>query len=217
MGPGCQGIYTMPGSQIENLTDLKGRTIAINAPRNILYLLTASVLAGHGMRLADVHFDAHIPLPEMPAKLRAHAVDAAVLPEPFASVAEQADGAVPLVDLNQGATASFPIEGYVVTKKWAAEHPRTLAAFYTALEQGQRIADTSRPDVEKAMESLPMTPLPLGVSRQTAAVMALDSYPVSPEPAGTVDTVRLQRVVNVMQQFLGFDPGFRIGSMLMRG
>ncbi len=44
--------------------------------------------------------------------------------------------------------------------------------------------------------------------------MALDSYPVSSGPAGSVDRARLQRVVDVMKQFLGF-PEFDISSMLM--
>jgi hypothetical protein len=34
--------------------------------------------------------------------------------------------------------------------------------------------------------------------------MALDSYPVSTGPAGSVDKIRLQRAVGVMRQFLGF-------------
>jgi hypothetical protein len=42
----------------------------------------------------------------------------------------------------------------------------------------------------------------------TAAVMALDSY-----PTGSVDVVRVQRVADVMQQFLGF-PTFDVGSMV---
>jgi hypothetical protein len=54
------------------------------------------------------------------------------------------------------------------------------------------------------------------VSAETAAVMAVDSYPFSSGPAGSVDQVRLQRVVDVMQQFLGFGK-FDIGSMLMGG
>ena len=45
---------------------------------------------------------------------------------------------------------------------------------------------------------------PFGVSAETAAVMALDSYPVSTGPVGSVDKIRLQRVVDVMRQFLGF-------------
>ena len=200
MEPGTQGIYTMPGSPVSTLADLKGQTVAINAPNNILYLLPASVLTEHGVSPQSVHF-ASIPFTEMPVELRSGAVSAAVLPEPFASGAEEAQGGVPLVDLDQGATTSFPVEGYVVTKRWAAKYPRTLAAFYLALEQGQRIADASRAAVEQAMVDMPA---PFGVSAETAAVMALDSYPVSNGPPGSVDRVRLQRVVDVMHQFLGF-------------
>jgi NitT/TauT family transport system substrate-binding protein len=214
MEPGTQGIYTMPNSPIKTLADLKGRTVAINAPKNILYLLAASVLAEHGLSPGDVHFVTDIPFPAMPAALKAGQIDAAVLPEPFASIAEQEDGAVPLVDLDQGATTSFPVEGYVVTKKWAQEYPRTLAAFDQALEEGQQIADTNREAVEQAMEDLPK---PLDLTPDTAAVMALDNYPFTAGSVDAVDKVRLQRVVDVMQEFLHFDQSFNIDSMLMGG
>ena len=210
MGPATQGIYTMPDSKVTDLSGLKGETIAINAPKNILYLLTASLLAEHGIKPSLVHF-ARIPFPNMTAGLQSGVVSAALLPEPFASGAEEAQGVVPLADLNQGATTAFPIAGYVVTKQWAAKYPHTLAAFYTAIEEGQQIADTNRADVEEAMMDIPA---PFGVSGQTAAVLALDSYPVSHGPAGSVDKIRLERVVNVMQQFIGF-PKFNIDSMLM--
>jgi NitT/TauT family transport system substrate-binding protein len=120
-------------------------------------------------------------------------------------------------DLDQGATTNFPVAGYVVTKKWAEEYPHTLAAFDKALEEGQQIADTDRAAVEQAMEDLPTKPEPLAVSKETAAVMALDNYPFSTGPVGTVDSVRLQRVVDVMEQFLGFDPPVNINTMLTRG
>jgi NitT/TauT family transport system substrate-binding protein len=214
MEPGAQDLYTMPGSAIRSLGDLKGRTVAINAPNNILYLLTASVLTEHGVPAKDVHFVTKYAFPQIPAELSAGAVNAAVLPEPFASIAEQSYGAVPLADLNQGATTSFPVEGYVATKQWANQHPQALAAFYRALEEGQQIADTNRAAVEQAMEQLPA---PLGLTKTTAALMSVDQYPVSLGPVGTVDKVQLQRVVNVMQQFLGFDPSFNIDSMLING
>jgi len=217
MEPGTQGIYVMPDSRIKSLADLKGKTVAINAPKNILYLLAASVLAEHGLSANSVKFVTNIPFPAMPAALKADKIDAAVLPEPFASVAEQADGAVPLVDLDQGATTNFPVAGYVVTKQWAEKYPRTLAAFDKALEQGQQIADTNRAAVEQAMEDLPMTPVPLGVSKQIASIMTLDNYPFSTSSLDTVDKVRLQRVVDVMQQFLKFDSAFNINSMLTGG
>ena len=210
MGPATQGMYTMPDAKVTDLSGLKGKTVAINAPKNILYLLAASVLTEHGVDPSLVHF-ANIKFPEMAAELQSGAVSAALLPEPFASGAEQEQGVVPLVDLNQGATTAFPIAGYVATKQWAHKYPHTLAAFYKAVEEGQQIADTSRAAVEQAMMDIPA---PFGVSKQTAAVLALDSYPVSHGPVGSVDRIRLERVVNVMQQFIKF-PTFDIDTMLM--
>src|SRR5712691_12304815 len=154
MHPVAPLIYTMPGSPVRRISDLKGKTIAINATRNILYLLAASVLAEHGINPASVHFT-NVPFPGMTADLKSGAISAALLPEPFASGAEEGEGAVPLVDLNQGATSSFPVAGYVVTKQWAQKYPHTLAAFYQALEEGQQIADTSRAAVQDAMVDMP--------------------------------------------------------------
>src|SRR6516164_5074763 len=204
MEPGAQGLYVMPGSPIRTLAGLEGKVIGVNAPGNILYMLAASALADHGLKVSGARF-AYYPLPEMAAMLKAGKISAAVLPEPFASQAEQSMGVTLLADLDQGATTAFPVQGCAVTRQWAALHPATLAAFRAAFEQGQDIADTNRTAVEQAMEALPS---PLGVSPVTAAVMAVDSYPV-----GTVDTVRIQRVANVMRQFLGF-PRFNVGSMI---
>jgi len=177
-------------------------------------MAAASVLAEHGIPPGEVHFVvAKGGFPKMPAELRAGAFNAVVLNEPFGSVAALSDGAVTLTDFDQGATTNFPVEGYVVTKQWARKYPHTLAAFYKALEEGQQIADTSRSWVEQAMMDLPA---PFGVSRETAAVLALDNYPFSDGPAGSVDRVRLQRVVDVMREFIQF-PRFNIGSMLMNG
>jgi NitT/TauT family transport system substrate-binding protein len=204
MEPGAQGLYVMPDSPIKTLADLRGKTIGVNAPGNILYLLVASVLADHGLSVSGVRF-AYYPLPEMAAMLKTGKVAAAVLPEPFASQAEQSMGVTVLADLDQGATAAFPVQGCAVTRQWAALHPVTLEAFRAAFEQGQEIADTDRSAVERAMEALPA---PLGLSQDTAAVMALDTYPV-----GSVDTVRVQRVADVMREFLGF-PVFDVSSMI---
>ena len=210
--PGAMGIYTMPGSPIQTLGDLKGHTVAINAPRNIMFLLVASVLAEHGIAPAGVRFFvAKEGFPAMPGELKAGAFAAAAFAEPFGTVAAQADGAVPLADLDQGATTSFPVLGYVVTKQWARRYPRTLAAFYAALEQGQEIADTDRAAVQAAFQDLPGS---LGLPTTTAAIMSLERYPFTSGPVGTVDKIRLQRVVDVMRQFIGF-PAFNIDSMLM--
>ncbi len=203
MQPGAQGLYVLPGSRVRTLADLEGKVIGVNAPGNILYLLAASALADHGLNVSGARF-AYYPLPEMAAMLKAGKIAAAVLPEPFASQAELSMGVTQLADLDQGATAAFPVQGCAVTRQWATVHPATLAAFRAAFEQGQQIADTNRAAVEQAMEALPS---PLGLTKVQAAVMVLDSYPV-----GAVDVTRLQRVADVMRQFSGF-PAFSVRQM----
>ena len=205
---GTQAIYTMPHSDIKTLSELQGHVLGINAPGNINYLLAASVLTENGINLNNVKFTTQpIPFPEMGAELAAGKVAAAALPEPFATLAEQQYGAVELSDLNQGATQSFPIQGYVVTKAWAKQNPDTLKAFVAALEQGQEIADTNRTAVEQAMESLngaqngQVPPI-------VASVMALDDYPIS------IDPIRLQRVADVMYEFGLLKTRFNIQQML---
>jgi NitT/TauT family transport system substrate-binding protein len=204
MTPGSQGLYVMPGSPARSLKDLQGKTIGVNAPGNILYLLVAAALADNGLPVSAVRFR-YIPLPLMAEALRTGKVMAATLPEPFASQAEESLGVTLLADLNTEATTSFPVQGCAVTKEWAAVNPLTLAAFQRAYEQGQQLADTDRSAVERAMGMLPP---PLGVSREVAAVMAVDSYPFGP-----VDVVRIQRVADVMRQFLG-GPRFNVAEMI---
>ena len=204
MTPGAQGLYVMPDSHISTLADLEGRTIGVNAPGNILYLLAASALADHGLNVSGVHF-AYYPLPAMAGMLKAGKIAAAMLPEPFATQAEVSLGATLLTDADAGATSAFPVQGCAVTRQWEATHPETLAAFRAAFEQGQAIADDSRGAVEQAMETLPA---PSGVSAEIAAMVTLDSYPVGP-----VDAVRIQRVADVMEQFLHF-PNFNTRTMI---
>jgi NitT/TauT family transport system substrate-binding protein len=208
MQQGTQAIYTMPDSKIKTLSDLKGHVLGINAPLNINYLLAASVLTENDIPLNDVRFPTQpIPFPEMAAELAAGKIDAAAMPEPFATAAEQQYGAVELADLNQGATEQFPIQGYVVTKSWAEQNPGTLKAFITALAQGQEIADTSRSSIEQAMESL-SGPQNGQIEPIVAAVMALNIYPTA------IDKVRIQRVADVMFQFGLLHSRFNVTPMI---
>jgi NitT/TauT family transport system substrate-binding protein len=219
MQQGSQVIFTMPNSKIKSLSQLKGQLLGVNAPGNIDYLLDVSVLAENGVNPKGVDFpsasdtafkptDGAIPFPDMAADLASGKIAAATMPEPFASEAEQEYGAVPLADLNQGATTNFPIEGYVVTKSWAAANPNTLKRFLAALEVGQEISDTDRAAVEQAFEAL-NGPQNGQVTAGIAAVMALNTYPIG------IDQTRIQRVANVMYQFGLLKQQFNVESMLL--
>ena len=219
MQQGAQTIFTMPNSKIKTLADLKGKLVGVNAPGNIDYLLDVSVLQENNVNPKGVQFPSSsdkafaatggaIPFPSMAQDLADGEIAAATLPEPFASQAEQKYGAVPLADLNQGATSNFPVEGYVVTKQWAAQNPNTLKRFLAALEVGQEIADTDRAAVEQAFEAI-NGPQNGQVTPNIAAVMALDTYPIG------IDATRLQRVADVMYQFGLLKSRFSVSSMLM--
>jgi NitT/TauT family transport system substrate-binding protein len=208
MQQGTQAIYTLPDSKIKTLAGLKGHLLGINAPGNINYLLAASVLTENGISLSAVKFPSQpVPFPEMAGELAAGKIAAAAMPEPFATAAEQKYGAVVLADLNQGATQSFPIQGYAATGSWVRQNPGTLKAFLAALEQGQQIADTSRAAVEQAMEAL-NGPQNGQVPPIVAAVMAINIYPLG------IDVARLQRIPDVMYQFGLLRTRFDISQMI---
>jgi NitT/TauT family transport system substrate-binding protein len=219
MQEGAQTVFVMPSSRITSLAQLKGKLVGVNAPNNIDYLLDVSVLKENGIDPRTVDFptpkdkaaakyDGAIPFPFMAGDLADGEIAAATLPEPFASQAERDYGAVPLADLNQGATDDFPVEGYVVTKAWAAKNPNTLRRFLAALSVGQEISDTDRAAVEQAFEVLKGAGNGQ-VTAKIAAVMALDTYPIG------VDQVRLQRVANTMYQFGLLTAKYDVSKMLM--
>jgi len=208
MQPGNQALYTLPGSPVTTIAGLKGRRIGVNVLNNIGTLLISSVLEEHGMSARDVHF-VQVPFPALGQALQRHLVDVAWLPEPTASANAQNMGLLELCDLDQGATAGFPVGWYVATKAWAKKYPRTLAAFLTALREGQQIADSNRTAVEQAMEKLPA---PFTVSPTIAAVMSIENYPLNIAP--DIDRSRVQRVANEMYQFKMLTTKFQVSSML---
>jgi NitT/TauT family transport system substrate-binding protein len=208
MQPNNQALYTMPGSPIKSIAGLRGARIGVNVPDNIGTLLISSVLEEHGVSPKDVHF-VPVNFPLMGEDLKKHIIDVAWLPEPFGSEDQASMGLEELCDLDQGATASFPVGWYVVTKAWAKKYPRTLAAFLYALREGQQIADTDRSVVQDAMEKLPF---PYTVPAQIAAVMSLEDYPLSIAP--DIDQSRVQRVADAMYQFQMLTHPFQVSSML---
>jgi NitT/TauT family transport system substrate-binding protein len=211
--PGGRVIMTMPKSKVRTLGDLAGHVLGVNADANVGYLLSASVLTENGIAMS-VHGGKHavgfpsfsMPYPDASPALVSGKVAAAVMSEPFVTQAEENYGAIPLADLDSGATEQFPMEGYATTASWAKANPHTLRAFLIALEAGQQIADTDRPAVESAYVGLPRE---AGhIDRITAAVMSLNVYPLG------VDAVRLQRVADVMRQFGFLKRRFDVRALL---
>jgi NitT/TauT family transport system substrate-binding protein len=186
--PDVDEVVVLPNSGMTNVKQLEGKTIAVNALGSVAQLLVSSALAAQGVPAAKVHFVA-MGFPAMPAALKAHHIDAAYLPEPYLSQAEEQVGGEGLLDVNQGATQDFPINGYAATVQWCRKYPKTAAAVAKALDEGQALSDTNRPLVEKALTKNTT------ITKEIAAIMALGNFP------DTVDTIHLQRVPDLMQSF----------------
>jgi NitT/TauT family transport system substrate-binding protein len=193
-------------SGVTSVSQLRQKTVSVNAPNDIGTLLIDSLLVDHGIKPSQVHY-ANVPFPGVASALTAQnsPVAASFTPEPFVSLDEAGAGIQELADLDQGSTSDFPIQGYAVTQAWAKQNPNTLKAFTTALSQGQQIADTNRAAVEAAVEHY------LGIGKQTAAFISLPTFPLG------VDRVRLQRVVSAMLRFgllPSRDSSFKVTSMI---
>jgi NitT/TauT family transport system substrate-binding protein len=183
-GPGLEALVTGPG--ITTLADLKGKSIAVNAPKGLSQDLAESMLTLAGVPLNQVHW-AFLPFPAMGAAVFQGRVAAAFMVEPYTSEAEEQYGVTALADPDEAATQNLPITGYFTTKAWFDSHRAEAQAFVAALEQGEQIAATDRGEVQQALIRH------LGVTPETAAVMSLGTFPLG------VDPVQLTRVGNLMQ------------------
>jgi NitT/TauT family transport system substrate-binding protein len=207
MQPGNQAVYVMPGSKIKTVAALASHPgghkakIGVNTLNNIGQLLIGSLLQDQGYSLSDVSLVPPTgkgnPFALLLSELSSGAIDAAWLPEPFATIAQQNFGAVKVADFDQGSMQNFPIGTYIGTTKWVTSHPNTIAAFLRALQRGQQTADTNRGQVESSL--IKNTLLPNGMNKaqasQIAALMTLNSYPL------IMDVPTLQRVSDSMFAF----------------
>ena len=179
-------VLALPKSGIKSPADLVGKTVAVNLTNNIQTLMLNAQLKADNIDAAKVHYVA-IPFPNMAAALQTGKVDAISVVEPFLTGAEQSLGATEVTDQCLGAQSGMPLSGYFATQAWAQKYPNTARAFQRAMDKGQALADSNRALVEQVL------PTYTKITTKVAALIALNSFPTS------LDAMRLQRVVNLMQ------------------
>lgn len=200
--PGAFEVLVLPSSGIQTPADLEHKTIAVNIPNNIQTLTINSVLQADDVSSASVHYTA-IPFPQMVAALKAHKVQAISEVEPFATQAQQAAGAEPILDQCTGPTNAIPLSGYYAPAAWAQQNPDAVQRFQKAMAQAQDIADTNRAEVEKAL----LTYVPK-LSEVQAATIALDQFPTA------TDSVQLNRVSSLMLEAGLIHKSFQASSLV---
>jgi NitT/TauT family transport system substrate-binding protein len=202
--PGLDQVVVSPRSGIRDVSQLAGRTIAVNTPPpNIQTLALDRVLAARGVDPRTVRY---VPMPFAQAvgALGSGQLDAAWLVEPFVTQAEQAVGAQPVVDPCSGPTAALPLDGYFTTSRFAEQFPRTVAAFRMALARGAAAAADSRATTSALPGFAP-------VDGPTATLITLPNYPT------TVQAARIQRVADLMTQAGMIDRRLDVASLIAGG
>jgi NitT/TauT family transport system substrate-binding protein len=186
-GPGLEELVTAAGSKITEAARLRGQVVAVNALDGLPQALTDDVLAAAGVPASAVRYIA-VPFPSMASALSAHRVAAAFMVQPYL---QQAAGKVRvLADVNDDpADQGIPVTGYYASAAWAASHAAELAAFTSALAEGQKTAVSDPAAARQAIAKY------TGVSTAVAAKMALGTFPASVTADG------LARVGTLMQRY----------------
>lgn len=187
--PATQQILVPADSAISTVSQLQGKTVAVNVTGGIGALMVQSVLSDSAIAnpTQAVTYKA-IPFPQMAQALKRHAVDAAYVPEPFITEAEEQSGAVPLADVDQGASQDLPVEGYFVTAAWLKRDPHTAAAFQAAILKAQAVAATQPQAVQRGVAKFAFT------SPAVAAIASQPQFPTQNNP------LLIQRLANLMLQ-----------------
>jgi NitT/TauT family transport system substrate-binding protein len=202
--PDTNMIMVPKSSKITSVADLEGKTIAFPSTGLALAgLALDEQLRGYGIKAGDFTIE-QMAFPNMISALARGEVDAAFAIPPFITVEESSTGAKPLVDLMTGPMASFPVLGWATDSSFLKKYPRTVAAFQRAVEKGQQLA-ASDPELVRTLLPKYITSLKASL----ANVIALQTYNT------TLSSTRLQRVVDLMQQFGYLPKDFNVDSMIV--
>jgi NitT/TauT family transport system substrate-binding protein len=194
-------VVTLPDSPVQRPAELAGRTVGVNALNNIAHLTVSAVLDAEGIGPGQLTF-VEIPFPDMSNALANGRVDAAFLPEPFLSEARRTLSVRTILDPCSGPTADLPIDGYVVTSRFADENPDTVRGFHDSLVEAQRrCADRS------VLE--PLLVSSARVAPETAARISESAYPTTTDPA------QIQRVADLMLRFGALTEPVDVGRLVV--
>jgi len=192
--PGLMEVLTLPGSAVKAPQDLEGIAVATppqelapfstDAPYNIETLAAEAALQSYGVSPSSVEWKAMAP-DSMISALRDHTVSAIVTTQPYILQAETELGAVELLDVCSGVTASLPLSGYFTAAGFAQDHAAVLRGFQAALSAAN--ASTAQlGTVQSALRTLP------GMSSRQAALVTIGQYPTF------LSVGQVQRVADLM-------------------
>ena len=123
---------------VKRLADLKGRTVAINAPASALDYMVGKMVESDGIGFGDIK-TTYMPWPDMGAAFANQAIDAGAVAEPFPALYADKKLAVPFrraADVLRDPPLQISVMLY--SKGWMDRAPGDARAFTTAYLQAAR-------------------------------------------------------------------------------
>lgn len=130
-------------SDIQDVSDLEGKTIAVNTLRNISELTVSAALEGEGVDVSTINF-VEVPLPDMVGQLESGQIDAAGLVEPFITTGKAAGHRMLIYD-RVATEPELTVATYFTSDEFMESNPETVEAFVRAIHRSLEYA-TENPD-----------------------------------------------------------------------
>ncbi|ALG11817.1 hypothetical protein AOZ06_37490 [Kibdelosporangium phytohabitans] len=196
--PGTAMLVRGKSSPLRTAADVSGKKVAVTAKGTLAELMVRSTLASQHARPETVTF-VEMPFPDMPTALDRGTVDAAMMVEPFVTVAERSVGAVPLLDLATGPLADLPFTGFGATSEFVSANPKTVAAFQRGISRAAgQSADRAR--IEPLLTEVAK------IDREVAARTKLPLLRTDLDPAAIQRVSRLMTDFGLLKQELDVKP-----------
>src|SRR5262245_15675511 len=125
-------------NEVKSIRDLKGRTVAVNAPNSIALYEVTRILESAGLSLADVQIKV-IPFPQLAVAFQTKAIDAGLAITPYTALLPKQELAIAWIDADAIVKPSpVMISASMFNTDWAKNNPDAAKAFFTALLRGVR-------------------------------------------------------------------------------
>ncbi len=127
------GVIVPKGSDVKDLADLEGRTVAVNTLNNVSQVVVNTALKEAGADYTKVKY-VEVPFPDMNAALESGRVDAAFQVEPGYS-GGLAAGSRNIVNAYEAMAPNYTVATYFASKQYIAEHRDVVDRFTRAMEK----------------------------------------------------------------------------------
>lgn len=135
------GLIVLADSDIQNISGLKGKTIAVNSRRNIVDLAVLRAIKSIGLSAKDISL-VEVPFKDMEIALRSKRIDVATLPEPLLSLAMKTGGVRDLGDHFAIAFGEVYSTGYFSMAKSNKMIASVIRKFNTAIDDATKALST---------------------------------------------------------------------------